>query len=166
MFKDSVVSPLSVPPKNITYPPIPPMKISTRGRYGLRILMDLAQNDTETPRMISDICKSQNLSRKYIGRLIIPLCRAGLVVSRRGAKGGYLLNCDPKEVSLLEILEIMEGKVSVVSCVSCPQRCKRAKTCVARDIWVEINNKIRSVFESLTLQQILDHHLGQNDFCL
>ncbi len=142
------------------------MKISTRGRYGLRILIDLAQNETGSPRMISDICKSQSLSRKYIGRLIIPLCKAGLVVSKRGAKGGYFLNCDPKKVSLLDILEIMEGKLSVVACVACPHRCKREKQCIAHDIWANVNEKIRKALSTLSLQRILDHHIGEDDLCL
>lgn len=137
------------------------MRISTRGRYALRILMDLAQNRSETPRMISDICKSQGLSRKYIGRLIIPLCKAGLVVSKRGAKGGYFLKKDPKKITLLNIVEIMEGPMSIVSCITCPRHCKRADECVARETWMEVNDGVKAALAGITLQQILEHLIGQ-----
>ena len=132
------------------------MKISTRGRYALRILLDLARHNGDEPRMVSDICKRQNLSPKYAGRLILELRNAGMVISTRGAKGGYKINRDPKHITLLEILDIMEGGISVVDCALCPKKCKRSKNCSARNFWVDLNSKIRSTLANATLQDILD----------
>ncbi len=136
------------------------MKISTKGRYGLRIMVDIAQNVSEVPRNIHDICKSQNLSEKYVSRLIIGFRRAGIIYSVRGAGGGYMLKRQPKHITLLEILEASEGKISIVDCVLCPKKCKKAENCVVREVWTELNNKIKKAFESVTLQDILDK--GQN----
>ena len=142
------------------------MKISTRGRYGLRILMDLAKNNTGKPRMIGEICKSQMLSRKYIGRLIIPLCKAGLIVSKRGAHGGYFLKEAPKNITLLRVIEIMEGPISLVACVACPKRCKRVQNGVAHDIGSEMNEKIKAIFAEVTLDQIMNREEGDAKFCV
>jgi len=142
------------------------MKISTKGRYGLRIMLDLARNDGDKPRMIGDICKEQNLSRKYAGRLIIALRKAGMITSVRGAKGGYKINRLPREISLLEILETMEGRVSIVDCVECPQKCERANDCTARNIWCDLNKKIRSELAAISLQSILNRQTESDDYCI
>ena len=142
------------------------MKISTRGRYGLRIMLDLARNDGEKPRMISDICKAQGLSQKYVGRLIIELRKAGMIASVRGAKGGYKIKRLPKHITLLEIIETMEGAISIVDCVMCPKKCKRSTACTAREVWSELNEKIRREFEAITLQDILNRYDSVADYCI
>ncbi len=142
------------------------MKISTRGRYGLRIMTDLAQHDGDKPRMISDICKDQGLSRKYVGRLIIALRKAGMIYSVRGAKGGYKIKRLPREISLLEIVETMEGPISIVGCVGCPKKCKRSRDCAAREVWAELNEEIRKKFASLSLQHILNRNAEIKDYCI
>ena len=141
------------------------MKISTRGRYGLRIMLDIAVNSGVEPRMVSDICAEQKLSIKYVGRLILKLRNAGLVSSVRGAKGGYKIKRSPKHITLLEIIETMEGQVSLVGCVGCPKKCKNAQDCVAREIWSELNDKIRRDLESITLQDIINRG-GGFDYCI
>ena len=103
------------------------MKISTKGRYGLRILLDLALNDSEKPRMIRDISESQHISEKYISRLIIELRKAGMVKSIRGSKGGYRISREPKEITLLDVVEVMEGPVSIVDCVSARDCCPHCR---------------------------------------
>lgn len=142
------------------------MKISTKGRYGLRIMLDLARNDGDTPRMIGDICAEQNLSRKYVGRLIIALRKAGMISSVRGAKGGYKIKRMPKDISLLEILETMEGRVSIVDCVVCPKKCAQSDGCIARDVWCELNEKIRKEFAAVSLQDILNRRDAFEDYCI
>ena len=132
------------------------MKISTKGRYGLRIMMDIAMHDGEAPRMISQICKAQDLSLKYVSRLIIALRKAGMIYSIRGAGGGYKLRRKPMHITMLEIIEAMEGPVSIVDCVACPKKCKKSPNCAARQTWCGINNRIRSVFEHITLQDIIN----------
>ena len=98
------------------------MKISTKGRYGLRILIDLATHDPEKPRMLKDIAQSQQISEKYISRLVIDLRRAKLVRSVRGVNGGFHLAKLPEKITLLEVLETMEGPISVVDCVRSPEK--------------------------------------------
>ncbi len=146
------------------------MKVSTKGRYGLRILLDLALHDSGTPRMIRDIAESQQISEKYISRLIIELRRAALVRSIRGSKGGYRIAKAPEEITLLEVLEVMEGPVSIVDCVRKPEQCCRVALCPTRDIWERVNNDIRSSMSKVTLREIIDNFQQRNsevvDYCI
>lgn len=132
------------------------MKISTKGRYGLRILLDIAMNPGEQPRMIRDICKSQKISEKYAGRLIIELRKAGMLVSIRGAHGGFKLKKMPKDISLLEVIETMEGPVSVVDCVGNPKNCKRVDECGANKVWSGLNSLVKNYLADISLQDIID----------
>ena len=100
------------------------MKISTKGRYGLRILIDLATHDPAKPRQLHDIAQSQQISEKYISRLVLDLRKAKLIRSTRGVNGGIHLVKSPEEITLLEILETMEGPISVVNCVHSPAQCR------------------------------------------
>lgn len=148
------------------------MKISTKGRYGLRILIDLATHDPEKPRLIRDIAQSQQISEKYISRLVIDLRRAKLIRSVRGVNGGFHLAKDPEEITLLEILETMEGPISVVDCVRSPEKCKRKTLCPARDIWQKLNDGIRELTKNITLDDILNAYRKRNaengicDYCI
>ena len=148
------------------------MKISTKGRYGLRILIDLATHDPGKPRLIRDIAQSQQISEKYISRLVIDLRRAKLVRSVRGINGGCHLAKAPEQITLLEILETMEGPISVVDCVRSPEKCKRQSLCPARDIWQKLNEGIRELTKEITLDDILnayrqrDFQNGIRDYCI
>ena len=148
------------------------MKISTKGRYGLRILIDLATHDPAKPRLIRDIAQSQQISEKYISRLVIDLRRAKLIRSVRGVNGGFHLAKLPEEITLLEILEVMEGPISVVDCVRSPEKCRRQALCPARDIWMELNEGIRQLTKKITLDDILNAYrqhnvdLGICDYCI
>ena len=146
------------------------MKISTKGRYGLRILLDLALHESVSPRMIRDIAESQNISEKYISRLIIELRKAGMVKSIRGAKGGYKLARTPKYLTLLDVVEVMEGPVAIVDCVESPRCCTRQDLCAARDIWTRLNTEIRDSLAKVTLQDIVDQSRRNTadfmDYCI
>lgn len=131
------------------------MKISTKGRYGLRILLDLATHVSEKPRLIRDIAESQQISEKYISRLIVDLRRARLVRSVRGANGGFHLAKSPKEITLLEILETMEGTISIVDCILTPEKCPRNHKCTARGIWSNLNDGIRDMMRAITFEDII-----------
>ena len=144
------------------------MKISTKGRYGLRILIDLATHDPEKPRMLKDIAHSQQISEKYISRLVINLRRAKLICSVRGVNGGFYLAKLPDQITLLDILETMEGPISVVDCVRSPEKCKRQTLCPARAIWMELNDGIRELTSKITLDDILNayrQHNAENGIC-
>ena len=138
------------------------MKISTKGRYGLRILIDLANHDNGKPRLIRDIANAQQISEKYISRLVIALRRAGLIRSVRGVNGGFHLAKKPKEITLLEVLEVMEGAVSIVECVNPTPLCARQNLCGVRTIWQQLNDNIRSMMNNVTLEEILEACNKQN----
>ena len=131
------------------------MKISTKGRYGLRILLDLALHNQDEPRLMKDIARSQQISEKYISRLILPLNEAGFVTSFRGAKGGLKLAKAPKEISLLEIIEAMEGRVAIVDCVFDKEFCPKSNDCSACKVWSSLNKKIRKQMAEITLKDVL-----------
>ena len=139
------------------------MKISTKGRYGLRIMLDLALNAGAKPRMIHQIADSQQISEKYISRLIIKLRKAGMVKSIRGAKGGYRIARYPKNLTLLEILEVMEGPVSIVNCVCHPKSCNVTEECAAREIWCNLNEEIRRSMAKITLQDIIEKYREKHE---
>jgi len=132
------------------------MKVSTKGRYGLRIVMDMAMHSNGKPRLIRDIATSQGLSEKYVANLVVKLKAKGILKSILGVHGGYVLNKDIKNITLLEIFEAMEGKMSIVKCVECPKSCKQSKTCQARTIWSGINNQISDIFASKTVSDIME----------
>ena len=148
------------------------MKISTKGRYGLRILIDLATHAPEKPRMLKDIAQSQQISEKYISRLVIDLRRAKLVRSVRGVNGGFHLAKLPEQITLLEVLETMEGPISVVDCVRSPEKCKRQMLCPAHTIWAELNDGICELMSKITLDDILNAYRKQDagngicDYCI
>ena len=148
------------------------MKISTKGRYGLRILIDLATHDPEKPRLLKDIAQSQQVSEKYLSRLVLDLRCAKMIRSVRGSKGGFYLARSPEKITLLEILETMEGPISVVGCATSPEKCNRQALCPMRNVWQRLNNDIREVTEKITLEDILDSYRTQSaeegfwDYCI
>ena len=148
------------------------MKISTKGRYGLRILMDLALHQSEKPRLIRDIAKSQQISEKYISRLVIALRRAGMIRSVRGVNGGFHIAMKPEEITLLDVIEVMEGPLSIVDCVSAPGKCGQSANCAPREIWSKLNENIRDLMRQTTLADILTSYAKRNaadgnmDYCI
>ena len=148
------------------------MKISTKGRYGLRILMDLALHQSEKPRLIRDIAKSQQISEKYISRLVIALRKAGMIRSVRGVNGGFHIAMKPEEITLLNVIEVMEGPLSIVDCVSAPKKCVHSKDCAPREVWCKLNDDIRELMRKTTLADILATYDRQNalnsnvDYCI
>lgn len=148
------------------------MKISTKGRYGLRILLDIALYKTGgKPRIIREIAANQEISEKYISRLIVDLRKAGFVKSVRGTNGGYILSRRPGEIRILDVVEVMEGPLSIVNCTEPGDRsCRRAGNCPAQQLWREINGKFRAVLAEYTLQDLLDFYVSSGgeilDYCI
>ena len=132
------------------------MKISTKGRYGLRVLLDIATHQEKGPVILRDISARQEISEKYLWQVINPLKSAGLVNSTRGAKGGYVLAKAPGDITLLEIVSILEGPVSVVDCVGSPDQCERSGACVTRGVWGKIETGIKDAMARITLQEIVE----------
>jgi Rrf2 family cysteine metabolism transcriptional repressor len=138
------------------------MKISTRGRYGLRILLDLATHQNEGPVIMREISERQGITEKYLWQVINLLKSAGLVTSVRGAKGGYALAKSPSEVSVLEIISILEGPVVVVDCVDASENCARSSSCVTREVWKQIEDNLRKTMAGITLQDLVEKQLAND----
>ena len=132
------------------------MKLSTRGRYGVRTLLDLALHQDEGLVLLKDIARRQEFSLAYLEHLIAPLIAAGLVKSTRGARGGVSLVKPPSEIKLGEVVQLLEGPIAPVDCVSHPESCHRSSFCVTRDIWVEMKEAMSRVLDSTTLQDLVD----------
>lgn len=134
------------------------MRISTKGRYGLRILLDLAAHQADArPRLIREIAKSQQISEKYVSRLILALRDAGIVGSFRGARGGYSIVKPLDQVTLLEAIETMEGPLEVVECLAADAaNCERSETCGPRLFWRRFNDEIRAILQKYSVQDLFD----------
>ncbi len=134
------------------------IRISTKGRYGTRLMLELALNYGEGIMLLKDIAKNQDISVGYLEQIIPNLKAAGLINSSRGAHGGYALARPPEEINLKEIVEALEGPLSLIECVNSPETCDRVKICVTRDIWGELGEKLDSTLESKTLYDLVGKH--------
>lgn len=134
------------------------MKLSTKGRYGVRALLDLALHKDEGLVPLRDIARRQEFSLPYLEHLIAPLVIAGLVKSTRGARGGVLLLKKPDEVKLSEVVQLLEGSLAPVDCVNHPRLCHRSPSCVTRDLWGEMKKAMDGVLQGTTLQDLVERH--------
>ena len=132
------------------------MKLSTRGRYGVRLMLELALHYGEGPILLKDIAERQGISEKYLWQLINPLKTTGLVNSLRGAHGGYVLAKAPEAISLKAILQILEGSLCLVDCVDNPALCERSLSCISRDIWGEASKNMQQTLEDTTLAAMVE----------
>ena len=137
------------------------MKLSTRGQYGTRALLDLALHQGEEPILLKDISQRQQISLKYLEHLITPLIAGGIVRSTRGPRGGVSLAKLPEEIRLDEVIQLLEGSIAPVECVNNPQVCTRSELCATRDIWSDIKKAIDGVLESTTLQDLVERQKGK-----
>ena len=132
------------------------MKLSTKGRYGARFMLDLALHYGEGPIPLKDIAKRQQISEKYLWNLIGPLRTAGLMNSVRGSQGGYVIAKPPAQINLKDIVHAVEGPLCLVDCVGDPSLCERAKICVTWDIWGDISHRLQQTLESITLKDMVE----------
>ena len=131
------------------------MKLSTKGRYGSRLMLELALNYGQGAVPVREIASRQELSVKYTEQLLAALKAAGLVKTIQGKKGGYELAKSPGEIRLGDIFAVLES-VSLVECVRNPGHCARHKECVTRDLWVEMERAMRLILDSTTLQGMME----------
>lgn len=136
------------------------MKISTKGRYALRLMLDIALNEKEgEPVRIKDIARRQELSGKYLEQIIAALHKAGYVKSIRGPQGGYLLTREPSQYTTGMILRLTEGSLSPVSCLEEKENtCSRCSDCATMILWKKLNDAINGVVDTVTLQDLMDWH--------
>jgi Rrf2 family protein len=132
------------------------LKLSTKGRYGLRAMLDLARAFGQRPVPMSEIAERQGLSRKYLHSLLAALKDAGLVRSIRGAHGGYELARAPAEIEVSDVMRATEGELSIVDCVSDKDACPRTEECEARRLWGALNEAMERVLDGLTLDDLAE----------
>ena len=139
------------------------MKISTKGRYALRLMIDLAENSSGNPVSLKDVAKRQGISDKYLEQIISVLNKAGYVRSVRGAQGGYLLKSDPETYTVGMILRQTEGSLAPVSCIEDDEIiCDRQEQCVISIVYKKINDEISNVVDNITLQDLVDWQSEKN----
>lgn len=137
------------------------MKVSTKGRYALRMMADLAQTETDTNTTIRDISTRQGISIKYMEQIMSNLSKAGLVHSERGAQGGYRLGRPPKEYTVGEILRATEGSLAPVSCLEDESHsCQQYGECTTRCFWSALYDKINQYVNNITLQDLIDEDMA------
>ena len=141
------------------------MKLSTRGRYTTKAIVDIALNYTKGPAMLREIAERQGISQRYLGQLIIPLAEAGLVKGIRGRRGGFILAKPPEQITLSEVIRISEGKISFEECVDNPELCEKSDSCVLRDVWSETIEAVDKVLNSTTLQDLIYRQTGKETAC-
>lgn len=132
------------------------MRISTKGRYALRLMLELAGEPEGTPLSIKEIARRQSISDKYLEQIVSVLNTAGLVRSVRGPQGGYILRKTPQEITVGMILRLTEGSLAPVGCVEADTPCEREEACATVGLWRRLNQAINEVVDHTTLQDLLD----------
>ena len=130
------------------------LKLSTKARYALRALMELAIREGEGPIQLREIAKAQRISPKYLEQLAIPLRHAGLLRTERGPTGGYELARAAEDITALEVVEAVEGPLELLECVGRAAACDRTGTCATRKLWIEVGEAIGSVLARKTLADL------------
>ena len=133
------------------------MRLSTRSRYGTRMMLDLAEHYDQGPTRLGEISKRQDISVKYLEQLIIPLKRGNFIRSVRGPKGGHMLTRPPEEISIGQIVTALEGGTELINCIGNPSECGRADICLTRCIWKDVSKVIYDQLHSITLSTILEN---------
>jgi len=130
------------------------MKLSTRSRYGTRMLLDIADHGGNGPVSVSDISGRLGVSVKYLEQLIRPLKKAQYVKSSRGPKGGHQLAKSPEEISVGEIVRLLEGGINLTECIVDNELCTRSMDCPTRRVWAEATRAMTGILDSITLAEL------------
>ncbi len=132
------------------------MRLTTRSRYGARLLLDIANHEAKGPVSVSEISKREDIPVKYLEALIHKLKRAGYLESIRGPRGGYRLGRAPSEITLAEIVRILEGDLKLVDCEGKESACGRIQDCPTRRIWKDIEDTVTRKLENVTVQDLVN----------
>ena len=138
------------------------MKISARTRYGTRLMLALALAYEKGPLFLRNIAEQEEISEKYLSQIIIPLKAKGLVISFRGASGGYSLSRPPTQIAIKEIVEVLEGGLHLLECIPNPKACRRLSICVTHKLWSELGENITNTLSSVTLQDLVEKYSAKN----
>ena len=132
------------------------MKLSTKGRYAVRAMLDLAQHYEDGLVLVKDVARRQGISERYLEHLFISLKTGGLVKSVRGARGGFTLAKAPNKIKLIDIVRVCEGPLALVGCIVDASICPRSSQCATRDVWSELQAAMTDVLGSKTLQDMVE----------
>lgn len=137
------------------------MKISTKGTYGLKAIVDLAANCDEDTVILKDICARQNISESYLEQIFAALRKRGLIKGRKGSKGGYRLSKDMNEITVGDILRALEGDLSVVSLDDINKE-DIMERCLNNNVWHKLNSSINTIVDSITLEELVSEYKKQD----
>ena len=144
------------------------MQLTTKGRYAVNALLDLALHDSESPIALADIAKRQSISQTYLEQLFSKLKRHGLVSSSRGPRGGYRLALETEEISIAKIIYSVDEKIDIARCYG-KQNCQKGKRCLTHDLWMEVNMHVSGFLNGITISDLINrnnvrHVSKQQDF--
>ena len=131
------------------------MKLSTRGRYGIQAMYDLARNADAGPQPVKAIAEREGIPEAYLEQLIAPLKRAGLVASTRGAQGGYTLAREPERITVGDVLRALEGGLNLVECLEEDHICGKACACASRIVWMKLRDGLNAIVDGITLRDMI-----------
>jgi Rrf2 family protein len=131
------------------------MKLSTRVRFGLRIMVQIAAQMHERPVFSRKIANEQNISEAYVDQILLPLRAGGLLVSQRGRAGGYRLSRPAEQISVLDVIQVLEGDLCLVDCVASPASCPRRDTCPTYPVWDVLTHTVRHTLGGITIGQLV-----------
>lgn len=143
------------------------MRISTRGRYALRVMIDLAEHNSEKYIPLKDVVARQDISQKYLESIMTDLSKAGMLDGQHGKGGGYRLNRSPDRITVLEILQVTEGDLAPIACLdSASEPCARAAECRTLPMWEKLYTMIRDYFDGITLADLMQGGGGVDDYII
>jgi Rrf2 family transcriptional regulator, iron-sulfur cluster assembly transcription factor len=134
------------------------MKLSTRSRYGARLLLDLAKHGQDGPVGVAEIAKRQDISLKYLEKLAKVLKKGGIIRSVRGARGGYLLTRPPGEITMGQVVRVLEGDLSLVACTNDHSVCPRREVCPTVGMWRDVSQVLLQKLDSITMESLLSSY--------
>jgi Rrf2 family cysteine metabolism transcriptional repressor len=134
------------------------LKLSTKGRYGVKAMFELALQYGGEPLSIKEIADRLSMSDYYLEQLFGTLRKSGLINSIRGAQGGYMLSKAPNMITAADILNVLEGPIEISDCISDEMNCSRSNYCATRLLWIKISDSVNNVINSVTLQDMLDDY--------
>ena len=137
------------------------MKLSTKGRYGTRALLEIALNAQNGPITLKEIARRQQISLPYLEHLISPLIEGGVIRSSRGVGGGVSLARSPGDIKMSQVVGLLESSLTPSECVDNPGVCHRSRSCAVRDIWIELKTAMDGVLQSITLQDLVERQQGK-----
>ena len=137
------------------------MKVSTKCRYGIRAVIEIARNRNQVPTKRSDIASIQRIPNSYLENILIALKHSNIVISIRGAGGGFILKRPPEQISILDVFEALQGDLALLDCIDSPEVCDRSANCIVRPVWIEMQEAQKDVLRKISIGDLLARDTGE-----